>query len=131
MEARPDPRPDLRLESRHAGRAVPPRAKPDPTSVRLAFGIGGIAAASALVTAIVRPGAPASPVVAFPATEPATITQQRPVTYVQLAPGQSAPPGAKVIDAKAPKPITIVTQVPAPAQKTVVIRTTQSGRVIP
>jgi hypothetical protein len=57
--------------------------------------------------------------------------QRRPIQYVQLAPGQSAPPGARVIDAKAPKPITIVTLVPAPAQQPVVIRTTQSGKVIP
>jgi hypothetical protein len=36
-----------------------------------------------------------------------------------------------VIDAKAPKPITIVTTVPAPAQQPVVVRTTQSGKVVP
>jgi hypothetical protein len=36
-----------------------------------------------------------------------------------------------VIDAKAPKPITIVTTVPAPAQQPVVVRTTQSGTVVP
>ena len=62
---------------------------------------------------------------------PTIVTEQRPVVYVQLTPGQSPPPGATVIDAKAPKPITIVTRVAAPAQRTVVVRTTQSGKVIP
>jgi hypothetical protein len=55
----------------------------------------------------------------------------RPIQYVQLAAGQAAPAGATVIDAKAPKPITIVTTVPAPPQQTVVVRTTQSGKIIP
>jgi len=109
----------------------PGSPRPDPTRLRLVLGAGGIATLSALITAIVAPPAPAAPVsVATPAA-PATVTQQRPVQYVQLAPGQSPPPGATVIDAKAPKPITVVTTVPAPAQQTVVVRTTQSGKVIP
>ena len=96
--------------------------RPDPTRLRVVLGAGGIATLSALITAIVVPPAPAAPT---------TFTQQRPIQYVQLAAGQSPPPGARVIDAKAPKPITIVTRVPAPAQQTVVVRTTQSGKVIP
>jgi hypothetical protein len=121
--------------------APPPNAprrpspqRPDPTRLRLLLGVGGLAALSALVTAIVTPPPLAAPVpvgpTAAPAT-PATITQRRPIRYVQLAPGQTPPPGARVIDAKAPMPITIVTQVPAPAQQTIVVRTTQSGKVIP
>ncbi len=111
-------------------RPVPPR--PNPNRLRFALGAGGIAALSALLTAIVVPPSPASPSssVATP-TVPASVTQQRPIQYVQLAPGQAAPPGASVIDAKAPKPVTIVTTVPAPAQQTVVVRTTQSGKVLP
>lgn len=125
MQARPNSRP--------ADAAPQHKAKPDPTPMRVAVGIGGLATLSGLVTAIFV--APA--VALLPSADtsvlatPATITQQRPVVYVQLAPGQTAPPGARVIDAKAPKPITIVTRVAAPAQKTVVVRTTQSGTVLP
>ncbi len=106
-------------------------ARPDPTKLRLGLAAGGIAALSALITAIA--GAPA-PAASVPVKSPAaqmTVTQQRPIVYVQLTPGQSPPPGATVIDAKAPKPITVVTKVPAPPQQTVVVRTTQSGKVIP
>ena len=56
---------------------------------------------------------------------------QQPVQYVQLQPGQTAPPGAAVIDQAAPQPVTIVTTVPAPAQKPIIVKTTQSGKVIP
>ncbi len=110
----------------------PPAPRPNPTRLRFALGTGGVAALSALLTAIVVPPSSASPSspVAMPVAQ-ATVTQQRPVQYVQLAPGQSPPPGAQVIDAKAPKPITIVTTVPAPAPQTVVVRTTQSGKVLP
>jgi len=106
-------------------------ARPDPIKLRLLLGAGGIAALSALITAIAVPPAPAAFAPVTAPAAPTTISQQRPVVYVQLAPGQSPPPGATVIDAKAPKPITIVTRVPAPAQRTVVVRTTQSGTVVP
>jgi hypothetical protein len=125
MQARPTPE--------RADPARPMKARPDPTPMRVAVGIGGLATLSGLVTAIfVAPGVASMPAAdaSVPAT-PATVTQQRPVVYVQLQPGQTAPPGATVIDAKAPKPVTIVTRVAAPAQKTVVVRTTQSGTVVP
>jgi hypothetical protein len=93
--------------------------------------VAGIAALSALITAIAVPPAPVASTVVNMPTAPTMVTQQRPIVYVQLTPGQSPPPGATVIDAKAPKPITIVTRVPAPAQRAVVVRTTQSGKVIP
>ncbi len=110
----------------------PAAPRPNPNRLRFALGTGGIAALSALLTAIVAPPSPAGPAssVAMPSAQ-ATVTQQRPIQYVQLAPGQAPPPGASVIDAKAPKPITIVTTVPAPAQQAVVVRTTQSGTVVP
>lgn len=108
----------------------PAKARPDPTPMRMAFSVGGLAALSGLVTGIVA-APPSVPSVPTAAPAPAAITQQRPVMYVQLAPGQSPPPGAQVIDAKAPKPVTIVTRVPAPAQRTVIVRTTQSGTVLP
>jgi hypothetical protein len=127
MSSAPTPRPET------ASRPVPRR--PDPTRLRFGLTAAGLAALSALITTIATPvsmGAPAP--AAVPASVPAsatTVVQRRPIQYVQLAPGQSAPPGAKVIDAQAPKPITVVTLVPAPAQQPLMIRTTQSGRVIP
>jgi hypothetical protein len=111
-----------------------PRAtgsRPDPRKLRLLLGGSGVAALSVLITGMVVPPAPAVSVPASPPAAPTTVTQQRPIVYIQLAPGQSPPPGASVIDAKAPKPITIVTRVPAPPRQTVVVRTTQSGKVIP
>jgi hypothetical protein len=105
----------------------PASPRPNPNRLRFALGTGGFAALSALLTAIAVPPSPASP--SSPVAMP--VTQQRPIQYVQLAAGQAPPPGARVIDAKAPKPITIVTTVPAPAQQPVVVRTTQSGKVVP
>ena len=58
-------------------------------------------------------------------------TVEQPIHYIQLLPGQTAPPGAKVIDAAAPTPQVIVKTVPAPAQKPIVVKTTQSGKVVP
>jgi hypothetical protein len=115
-----------------AAKPRPAAPRPNPTRLRFALGTGGVAALSVLLTAIVAPPSATSPSspVAMPVAQ-ATVTQQRPIQYVQLAPGQAPPPGATVIDAKAPKPITIVTTVPAPAQQPVVVRTTQSGKVVP
>lgn len=112
------------------------RSKPDARPMRLALGAAGLAAFSALAAAIVLPP---RPVVLPPAGAGNAISGQaggstsvqRPVQYVQLQPGQTAPPGARVIDPAAPKPVTIVTTVTAPPQKAVTIRTTQSGKVIP
>lgn len=125
MGPRPVPNP--------AGQAHRATARPDPTRVRWALSVAGFAALSALATGIVVPASPATPSSSRPsvlATTPGTLAQRRPIRYVQLSPGESPPPGAKVIDAKAPKPITIVTLVPAPAQSAVVVRTTQSGTVL-
>ena len=103
--------------------------------MRVALGFGGIAALSALSAAIVLPPrvATTTPVavdqpaltasdIAGQATTsaaplPATSQSQRPILYVQLAPGQTAPPGATVIDATAvPKAGGIVSG-PAPIAK--------------
>lgn len=113
-----------------------PRARPDPMPMRLALGAAGLASLSALVAAIVLPP---RPVVLPPAdlgqaaisTSVAPSTVQQPVQYVQLQPGQTAPPGARVVDPAAAAPITVVTTVPPAAQKPVIIKTTQSGKVIP
>lgn len=132
------------------------KAKPDARPMRMALFAGGVAALSALVAAIISPPGPAAtrPVApqqssarqdpAVGATvSPTDIRVVRPIQYVQLSPGQTAPPGATVIDASAPTPITVVVNVPAPAQgvsggggaaaapTAVIIKTTQSGKVVP
>lgn len=113
-----------------------PKAKPDARPMRVALGAGGVAAFSALVAAIVMPAKPAvvvpaaDPQQAAPAANGTPITAQRPIQYIQLQPGQTAPPGATVIDPAAPKPTTVVITVPAPAQKPIIIKTTQSGKVV-
>jgi len=142
---------------RASNHAATPKAKPDARPMRMALGAGGIAAFSALAAAIVLPPQPAQPaqVVVITQSQPqatdpgpsATPLQVvRPIQYVQLLPGQTAPPGATVIGASAPTPVTMVVTVPAPAPKAappappkvkvaaptpIVIKTTQSGKVIP
>jgi hypothetical protein len=109
--------------------------------MRLALGAGGLAAMSALAAAIVMPPRSAAQY-ANSAQQPAAsvdslagptaVQVQRPIQYVQLLPGQTAPPGAAVINGSAPTPITMTVTVPAPAaQPPVVIKTTASGKVIP
>jgi hypothetical protein len=132
------------------------KAKPDARPMRMALFAGGVATLSALVAAIVSPPGPAAtraiaplqpPVsrdpTAGPTVSPTDVQVVRPIRYVQLSPGQTAPPGATVIDASAPTPITVVVNVPAPAQRVsggggaaaaptaVIIKTTQSGQIVP
>jgi hypothetical protein len=129
-------------------RALPPRtppphapkARPDARPMRLALGAGGIAAMSALATAIILPPRPVTQVAIDPQAQavdplanPASQVQ-RPIRYVQLAPGQTAPPGATVINGSAPTPgslVVTVTPAPQATQKRVVVKTSQSGKVIP
>lgn len=107
------------------------KGKPNATPMRVALGTGGLAVLSAIVSSIVSPPR----AVVLPAgtyTGQATpVTAQQPIRYVQLLPGQTAPPGATVIDQAAPTPLTIVSTIPPVAQKPIVVRTTQSGKVIP
>ncbi len=110
------------------------KSKPDAGPMRIVLGSTGLAILSAIASAIVAPPRPSSagPAQASgnaPAGTPTTVEQ--PIQYIQLLPGQTAPPGAKVIDAAAPTPQVIVKTVPAPAQKPIVVKTTQSGKVIP
>jgi hypothetical protein len=112
------------------------KAKPDPRPMRVALGFGGVAALSALAAAIVLPPRPvtSAPVAVdqpgptsgdtggqaanstdtSPATSPDTSPAERPILYVQLAPGQTAPPGATVIDATALAPTGAVVDTPMP-----------------
>jgi len=105
--------------------------------MRLALGAGFLAALSAIAGSII---APPQPTIAQAAPDPAQAGANagaspdavvRPVVYVQLQPGQTAPAGAKVIDAAAPTPMTVVTVIPGPAQKAAIVKTTQSGKVVP
>ncbi len=100
--------------------------------MRFALGTTALASLSAMLAAIVTPSsaAPAT-VVARTDSGGTSVSVARPVVYVQLKPGETAPPGARVIDAAAPKPVTVVTVVPAPSRRPVIIRTTQSGKVLP
>jgi hypothetical protein len=104
-----------------------PRTKPDATIARLSAGAVGIAATAALVSAIAggMPAAAAAPVTAAapPAsTAPVGAVTVRHVTKVVTLASDATPPPRKIVYA---------TPVPAPPQQTIVVRTTQSGQVIP
>lgn len=96
-----------------------PKRRPDPGPLRLAFGLTGLATASALVTAFLVPrggldagAAMTSTVTSADGPAPSV---QHVTRYVQLQPGQTAPPNA------------VVNQAPAPKPRVVVVTTRQSG----
>jgi hypothetical protein len=162
---------DTTQPARSTAQAHGAKARPDARPMRFALGAGGIATLSALAAAIVLPPSPAmvpthavQPAVnpqsqasgtrgskAVPQLSATPLQVQRPIKYVQLSPGQTAPPGARVIDASAPTPISLVVTVAAPRQqppaqqppaaqpptqqppapKPAPIATTQSGKVAP
>jgi hypothetical protein len=103
--------------------------------MRFAFGVSGLVAVTALATAIARPAAP--PPVTQVTTEPAPTESAAPLVvrhvtrYVQLRPGETAPPGASVVARPDPSPRVVVVTVPAPAPpaavRRVVVVTRQSG----
>jgi hypothetical protein len=116
------------------GSAHGPRSGPDARPMRVALGAGFLAVLSAIVSGIVAPPQPTvgqgyDPGLAGAPATPSTAERQ--IVYVQLKPGETAPPGATVIDAAAPTPVTVVTVVAAPAQKPVLVKTTQSGKKVP
>jgi len=99
-------------------RPVPtPKARPDARPLRIAYGMGLLAAATAIVTALASPPATASTgqtaTVTLPA-EPAPSVRHV-IQYIQLQPGQTAPPNAAV------------KVVPTPKPRVVVVTTRQSG----
>ena len=103
-----------------AARPTPPaRPRPDSRPLRIAYGMGALAAASALLTALASPPATgaaagqAQTTIALPA-DPAPSVRHV-IQYVHLAPGQTAPPN------------TVVKQAPAPKPRVVVVTTRQSG----
>jgi hypothetical protein len=132
----------------------PKPARPDARPMRAALGAGGLAALSAIAAAIfVPPNLPATTVLAPPAQQPVEgpvatdgvvppgPTPTRPIQYVQLKPGETVPPGAQVIAGSAPPPVTVAVPLktpapvkvvkPPPAPTPIVIKTTQSGKVVP
>jgi hypothetical protein len=90
-----------------------PRSRPDPTGLRVALGFAGVAAASAMGTAFLAPVTAATPT--STTIVEAAVPVQHVTRYVQLLPGQTAPPQATV------------TQAPAPTPRIVTITTRQSG----
>ena len=98
--------------------------------MRLTLGVTGLVAATAMDTAIVRPSAVAPPPVppeAALAPTPAPLVIKHVTRYVQLKPGETAPPGAAVVQKPAASPRVIVVTVPAPTPRRVVVVTRQSG----
>jgi len=110
-----------------------PKKRPDARPMRLVYAAGAVAAVSAAAAGLVQFGSgnTSASVVPPQTVIPAQNVQVRHVIrYVHLKPGQTAPPGAKVITAKAPAPRIVVTQVAAPIHRlppTRVIVTHQSG----
>lgn len=96
---------------------APARQRPDPVPLRFVLGVGGVAAASALATALLGPS-DTSATDPMPAVAPVAMADPSPrhvIRYVQLAPGQTAPPNATVRVQPTPKP------------RVVVVTTRQSG----
>ena len=102
-------------------RALPPRTaterkpRPDPGPLRIAIGLTGMATASALVTAFLSPAAGVTAGVGATVTDPIVTTAAVPepavrhvTRYVQLQPGQTAPPKAVIQQAPAPKPRVVI-----------------------
>lgn len=107
------------LRGDRPARPVPiARARPNSRPLRIAYGMGGIAAASALVTALVTTGSSST---TAPTTQTVTLGVDPPpvarhvVQYIKLKPGQTAPPQA------------VVKQAPTPKPRVVVVTTRQSG----
>jgi hypothetical protein len=107
-----------------------PKARPDPGPMRLTLGVTGLVAVTAMATAVVRPAsvAPAATPsdLAAPTTQ-APLVIRHVTNYVQLKPGQTAPPGATVVEKPVASPRVVIVTVPAPAPRRVVVVTRQSG----
>jgi hypothetical protein len=91
---------------------VPSRPRPDPNPVRLMVGFVGLASASAIAVGLlpsVLPPAAADPASASTVMVAAATLPAKHVTrYVQLKPGQTAPPQAAVVAAPKPTPRVVI-----------------------
>jgi hypothetical protein len=86
----------------------PQRAKPDPTPMRIVFGMAGLASATALLTAML-PSVTPSGVAVVEAVDTTTTAAPEPsvlhvTRVVTLDPGQTAPPNAPVVVKPTPTP---------------------------
>jgi hypothetical protein len=105
----------------HVRTAVARKPRPDPGPLRVALALSGMATASALITAFLAPsvGTSAGTVTTVTTTTVADApapSVRHVIQYVQLQPGQTAPPQA------------VVKQAPAPKPRVVVVTTRQSGK---
>src|SRR6476661_4873139 len=96
-----------------------PKKRPDARPMRLAYAAGAVAAVSAAACGLVQfgnGGTTSASAVAPPSLAPELVhvAVKHVIRYVHLKPGETAPPGAKVITAKQPAPRIVVTQVAAP-----------------
>ncbi len=143
----PPPRPATAKASpaRSPGDSGPrPRpAKPDARPMRVVYGAGAVAAMSVMAVGLVQPDFAASadqpaesatdvawldPTAAppgssqrdaWPARQQADVRVRHVIRYVHLKPGQTAPPGATVIQPDAPAPRVVVTRTqPQPPRST-------------
>ena len=95
-----------------------PAARPDARPMRAILGFTGVAAASAIATVIVRPplaNLAQATAVLTGAADQAAAPIRHVTRYVQLLPGQTAPPNAAV------------QAVPQPTPRVVIVTTHQSG----
>lgn len=115
------PRPvrDLPPPQAEAARAASSPSKPDARPMRVVYGAGAVAALSVMAVGLVQPDYAATAdqtIVSDPAADPhagaaapANGDVRHVTRYIYLKPGQTAPPGATVIAANAPKPRVVVT----------------------
>ena len=106
-----------------------PKARPDPRPMRVALGLTGLVAATAMLTAIVRPsgaGATAAPSLdplagASPEPTAAPLTVRHVTHYVTLKPGESAPAGARVVQKPEASPRVVIVTITAPPARQIVV----------
>jgi hypothetical protein len=89
------------------------RPRPDPNPMRLMAGFVGLASLSAMASGLLPSVVPAAaagvaPTTATLATDPSAQQVKHVTRYVQLKPGQTAPPQAAVVAAPKPTPRVVV-----------------------
>lgn len=95
-----------------------PRSKPDPRPMRVLLGFTGLAAASAIFTAVALPPVATTASTVTTVADTSVAPVRHVIRYIQLKPGQTAPPNAAVQAAA-----------PQPTPRVVVVTTTrQSGK---
>ncbi len=94
------------------------QSKPDARPMRFVYGAGAVAAMSVMAVGLVQPDFAATAdqsTSSDPTADPTAVAQspgttiQHVTRYIQLKPGETAPPGARVIAANAPTPRVVVT----------------------